>query len=202
RTSSSAASSRLGAHEQRNERLGAALRAPVSVQIGVEARAGRQHIRGVEMLTRPKAPRAAVAQADLHFAAQDEDPLRRAGAVPLAAKADRALAQLVAAAGEQRREARLRRAFAERDALLAPARAAVALREQHDFGEAHFERYFSMALGASAMPWPGRSGMRITPSLHSGSSTNRSGGAQSMNSTRKPLARAPTTWIAISWIRC
>src|SRR5690349_18403833 len=109
------------------------------------------------MLARPEAPRAAVAQADLHFAAQDEDPLRRGGAVPLAAEADRTLAQLIAARGVKRRQARLRRALAERDGFITPARATVAVGEQHALGEAHFERYFSIAFGVSAMPWPGRS---------------------------------------------
>src|SRR3954469_25970600 len=98
----------------------------MAMQLGVEAGAGRQHIGGEEMFARPEAPRAAVAQTDLHFAAQDENPLRRGGAVPLAAEADRTLAQLVAPGGKERRQARLRRAFAERDGFLAPARAAVA----------------------------------------------------------------------------
>src|SRR5262249_61480498 len=86
----------LGLYEQRDQRLGAALRAPVAVQPGVERRAFGQQIRGVEMLARAEAPRRAVAQSDLHLAAQDEDPLRLGRAVPLAAEPDRAVAQLIA----------------------------------------------------------------------------------------------------------
>src|SRR6267142_4864239 len=86
----------LGFYEQRDERLAAALRAPVAVQLRVERRALGQQIRGVEMLARAEAPRRAVAQSDLHLAAQDEYPLRLGRAVPLAAKAGRAEAQLIA----------------------------------------------------------------------------------------------------------
>src|SRR5438105_3330668 len=65
----------LRLHEERDQRLGTALGAPVPVQRGIEGRARRQHIRGIEMLARPEAAQRAVAQADLHLAAEDEHPL-------------------------------------------------------------------------------------------------------------------------------
>src|SRR5919198_730070 len=155
------------------------------------------------MLAGPEAAHCAVAQPDLHLAAQDEHPLRLRRAVPLAAKADWAVAQLITRGRKDRRKKRLRIAFGEFDRFLSESRSPIAIGEQHHLRETtHRVRYFSIALGCSAMPCPGLFGMRMKPSLHSGSSAKRSGGAQSMNSTRKPFAAAPTTWMAISWMRC
>src|SRR6266545_3497053 len=55
---------------------------------------------------------------------------------------------------------------------------------------------------ASAMPCPGRSGIRKWPSLHAGISSNRSGGVQSMNSTRNPFESAPTACSESSCTTC
>src|SRR5436190_6398376 len=161
------------------------------MQVGVESRAVREEVGSIEVLARPE-DAAAVAHADFHLALQDEDPLRRRRAMPLAAEAHRAVAQLIAGGGEHLGEHRLRVALAERDRFLLESRAPIGVAVEHDLGEVH-ARYFSSAFGWSAMPWPGRSGMRIRPSLHSGSASKRSGGAQSMNSTRKPFDSAPTT---------
>src|SRR5258708_39329979 len=60
---------------------------------------------------------------------------------------------------------------------------------------AYVSRYFFSASGASAMPWPGRSGTRNAPPSHFGSPSKRSPGVQSLNSSRKVLgsAAAPVT---------
>src|SRR5450830_140118 len=83
-------------HEQGHQRVRADLPAPVAMHRRVECCAGWQQIGGVEMLTCLEDAGAAVLQADVHFAAENEHPLRRDRAVELAAKADRAVAQLVA----------------------------------------------------------------------------------------------------------
>jgi hypothetical protein len=87
------------------------------------------------VLARPEHARTAVLQADFHFAAEHEQPLRRGGAVELAAKSDRAHAQLQAAGRDQRRQHRLRRAFAQRHLFLAEFRAAVGAGIEDDLGE-------------------------------------------------------------------
>src|SRR6185503_10946593 len=102
-------------------------RAPVPMDLRIERRAGRQRVGGKEMLARLEEARAAVLQPDLHLARQDEHPLRLRRAVPLAAEADRAMAQLVAAGREYAREQRLRRSLREGDRFLAPAGPAVAV---------------------------------------------------------------------------
>src|SRR5690349_781398 len=130
----------------------------MAVQLGVESRAGRKQVGSIEVLAGLE-DATAVAHADLHLALQDEDPLRRRRAVPLAAETHRAVAQLVAGRGEHLGEHRLRVALGERDLLLLEPRASIAIGVKHDLGEVH-ARYFSMAFGLSAMPCPGRSGMR------------------------------------------
>src|SRR5258707_4502058 len=105
------------------------------MQRGVEGRAFREYVRSVEVLARPKHARAAVAQPDLHLAAEDEHPLRFGRAMPLAAKADRAVPQLVAGGGEHLREHRLRIAFGQRDGFLFEFRSSIAVGEQHYSGE-------------------------------------------------------------------
>jgi molybdate transport system substrate-binding protein len=102
---------RSGLHEQREKRVFAALRAPVAVDVRIEARAFGQPICRVEVVPRPEDARFPIPQADFHLAAEDEHPLRLRRAVPLAAEAHRARAQLVAAAGENLRQHRLRIAF-------------------------------------------------------------------------------------------
>src|SRR3954468_3094378 len=167
----------------------------------IERSGVRQRVGGKEVLAGAEGARA-VAHADFHLAPQDEDPLRLRRAVPFAFEPDRAMPQLVAPAGEHARERRLRRSFVERDWLFPKFRFSVFIGKQNHLREVHCVRYFSIAFACSAMPWPGRSGMRISPSLHSGSCSKRSGGAQSMNSTRKPFNKARPTWIEISWMRC
>src|SRR5687767_7136802 len=88
--------------EQRDQRMRAALRAPVPVHLRIEAGAFGQRVGGKEMLARPEQARAAVLQPDFHLAAQDENPLRLRRAVPLAAEAYRAVAQLIAGGREDR----------------------------------------------------------------------------------------------------
>src|SRR5687767_7537229 len=133
--------------EQRHQRIRAALAAPVPVQLRIKRRALREHVGGVEVLPRAEYARRAVLQPDFHLAGEDEYPLRRRRAVELAAEPDRALAQLVAARGQHRRQARLRRAFAERDAFLPPARFSVVARIQHDFREGLHVARSLLALG-------------------------------------------------------
>src|SRR5258706_419290 len=74
-------------------------------------------------------------ETDLHLAAEDEHPLRFGRAMPLAAKADRAVPQLVAGGGEHLREHRLRIAFGQRDRFLFEFRSSIAVGEQHYPGE-------------------------------------------------------------------
>src|SRR5919201_7024913 len=84
------------------------------------------------MLAGPKAPHRAVAQPDLHLAAKDKHPLRLRRAVPLAAKADWAVAQLITSGRKDRREKRLRIPFAEFDRFLSESRSPIAIGEQHN----------------------------------------------------------------------
>src|SRR5206468_2616113 len=101
--------------------------------------------------------------------------------------------------------------------LAAPPRAVTDLRNQRrpedcpifsSSGKVELEfdyallRYFLTAPLARAMPWPGRCAIWKWPSLQGGISSNRSGGVQSMNSTRKPLASAPTTCSESSCTTC
>jgi hypothetical protein len=81
----------------------------VAVPLGIETLAFGQDIGGVEVIAGFEHARAAVLQADLHFACKDEDPLRLGRAVRLAAEADRAETELIAGGGEDRREHGLRR---------------------------------------------------------------------------------------------
>src|SRR6266581_80444 len=85
-----------GSHKQCDERLLAALRAPVAVQFRVEGCAFGQRVGRIEVLSRLEHAAAAIVQADLHLSRQNEYPLRLGRAVPLAPEADRAVAQLVA----------------------------------------------------------------------------------------------------------
>src|SRR6185503_14889678 len=87
------------------------------------------------MLAGPEDPRRAVSQPDLHLALQNEHPLRLRRAMPLAAKTDRAVAQLVAGGGKNLREHRLRSAFPEPHVFLAEFRMAVAVGVEDDLGE-------------------------------------------------------------------
>src|SRR5688500_4749481 len=105
----------------------AALRAAVSVELGIEARPFRQHVRREEVLARREAARVAVLKADLHLAVQNEYPLRLGGAVKVAAEADGTVPQLKAGGGQQRGQPGLRRALAERHALFPPFRLAIAI---------------------------------------------------------------------------
>src|SRR3990167_10568133 len=102
-------------NEGSDQRVGADLPAPVAVHGGIEGGAGRQRVGREEVLAGAKYQRRAVLQADLHLPAQDEHPLRIGAAVELAAKANRAVAQLQAAAGHQRRQHRGGVAFGQRD---------------------------------------------------------------------------------------
>jgi hypothetical protein len=102
------------AHEQRDQRLGADWRLQWPCTAGRRWRR-RQHVGRKEVLARPEGARSCRPAGRSPCAAQDEDPLRRLGAVEVAAKAHRALAQLAAAAGHQRRQPRLRLAFGQRD---------------------------------------------------------------------------------------
>src|SRR5690349_24973416 len=126
----------------------------MAVQLGVESRAGREQVGSIEVLAGLE-DASTVAHADLHLALQDEHPLRRRRAVPLAAEPYRAVAQLVARGGEHLGEHRLRGALGEGDLFLLEFRAPVAIGVEHDLREVH-ARYFSSAFGCSAMPWPGR----------------------------------------------
>ena len=87
------------------------------------------------MLTRFENAGAAVLQADLHLAAQDEHPLRRDGAMKLAAKTDRAVAQLVATRRHQRRQHRVWIALRQGDSGLAEFGAAIGVGEENGLGE-------------------------------------------------------------------
>src|ERR1051325_6077517 len=127
----------LRLHEERDQRLRAALGAPVSMQRRIEARPWREHIGGVEVLARPEAPHRAVAQTDLHLAAEDEHPLRIGRAMPRAAKPDRAVAQLMGRRRKHLVEQRLRIAFAKRDPFLSESGAAITVGEEHDLRESH-----------------------------------------------------------------
>ena len=72
------------------------------VDLGIERGAWGKYVGSVAMVARLEDPQAAVLQPDLHFSGEDENPLRLRRAVELAAKADRALAQLIAGRGEYR----------------------------------------------------------------------------------------------------
>src|SRR3954470_15820425 len=90
------------------------------------------------MLTCDEPPKASVLQSDVHFAFEDEDPLRPRRAVEFAPEADRALTQLVTGGRQHGRQPRLAAAFGERDAFLAEFRAAVMIREEHGLREDGF----------------------------------------------------------------
>src|SRR5258708_28631830 len=124
-----------GPYKQRHQRVLAALRAPVPVQLRIERSAFGQRVGRIEMLPRLEHAAAAVLQADLHLSRQNEYPLRLGRAVPLAPEADRAVAQLVAGGRQDFREHRLRRAFGQLERLLAEPGAAVLVREQNYFAE-------------------------------------------------------------------
>src|SRR4030081_1544901 len=83
-------------HEQRDERVRAALSAPVPVDLGIERDAWGKYVGRVAMVARLEDPQAAVLQPDLHFSGEDENPLRLRRAVKLAAKANGTLPQLIA----------------------------------------------------------------------------------------------------------
>jgi hypothetical protein len=100
-----------------------------------EGSPGGQPVVREEVLACVKDARAAVLQADLHLALQDEDPLRCVGAVEFAAKANGAFAQLQTTAGHQRGQARLRLAFGQRHCVLAKLGAAIGVGEERDLGE-------------------------------------------------------------------
>src|SRR5437879_11908681 len=68
-------------HEKGNERVRAALSAPVAVDCGIEGRARGKHIGRVAVVTRLEDPRAAVLQPDLHLSREDKHPLRPRRAV-------------------------------------------------------------------------------------------------------------------------
>lgn len=123
------------AHKQRLQRLVAHLSAPVTMHCSVKGSAIRQHIRRVKMFTRLENARHTALQTDLHLPCQDKTPLRAAGAMELAAKANRTLAQLHAATGKQWRQHGLRVAFGQGDQFLAKARAAIGVGKQNNFGE-------------------------------------------------------------------
>src|SRR6266851_5613511 len=86
-------------HEQRDERVRAALSAPMPVDLGIERDAWGKYV-GRVMVARLEDPQAAILQPDLHFSGEDENPLRLRRAVKLAAKANGTLAQLIAGRGE------------------------------------------------------------------------------------------------------
>src|SRR3954467_7463511 len=114
------------------------LGAAVPVQLRVEDGAFGQHVGRKKMLTCGEPPQAAVLQRDVHFAFQDEDPLRPRRAVEFAPEADRALTQLVTGGRQHGRQPRLAAAFGERDAFLAEFRTAVMIREEHGLREDGF----------------------------------------------------------------
>jgi len=129
-----------------------ALRAAMPVKPGVEARVLGQHVGREEVLSRGEAARAAVLQTDLHFAAQDEDPLRPGGAVEFGGESDGAFAQLIPGGRQHGREPRLRRALRERHALLAEFCPAVLIRVQDDLGERRFAVHY-LLLFQGHNPW-------------------------------------------------
>ena len=74
--------------------------APVAVHSGVKGSAFGQQVGAEKVLARAKHAGDATLQTNFHLAAQNKYPLRRAGAVKLAAKAHRADSQLIAATGK------------------------------------------------------------------------------------------------------
>ena len=75
----------------------------MSMQIGIEARAFRDEVGREEVLAWLEDARRTVAQANLHLACENEDPLRLGRAMEHASEADRALPQLIARRRKDRR---------------------------------------------------------------------------------------------------
>src|SRR4029079_3205691 len=94
----------------------------------IESRARREGVGGEKMIAGTEHPDRPVLEPDFHFAAEDEDPLRLRRAMPLAAEADRAVAQLVSRRREHIRKHGLRVATGESNGFVAPVACAVALR--------------------------------------------------------------------------
>src|SRR5574343_10101 len=126
---------RSTAHEKGHQRLVAHLATPVTVDLVVKGGTFGQHVGRVEVLTRTKHTRCAVLQADFHLTAQNKHPLRVARAVEGAAKAHRAVAELVAARSHQGREAALGFAFVQGNGLVLEFGAAVGVGVEHHLGE-------------------------------------------------------------------
>src|SRR6185295_5175473 len=184
--------------EERDQRLGAALGAAVTVQLRVEARALGQHVRRKEVLPCGEPAHAAVLQRDLHFAFQDEDPLRPGRAVKFAPEADRALAQLVAGGRQHGRQARFARTLGKRDALLAEFRTAVVVRVEHGLREDGFSVHsllrsgwhstmevnmkFTALVAALALAF----GSALVTGCDRDASKSASGGATSSGATSSP----------------
>jgi len=122
-------------HKQRDQGIGAGLRAPVAVHRRVEGCAVREHVCRIKMLASLEYPRAAVLQPNLHFAPEYEYPLRDRRAVKGAAKADRTMPQLVAARRKYGRHHHLRRPSGQRDFFLAKDGPAVRGGEQYGLAE-------------------------------------------------------------------
>src|SRR5450830_404610 len=99
------------AQEHGHQRVWPHLPAPMPMHRRVEHRAGRQGVGRIEVLAGPEHARDPALQPDLHLALQNEHPLRLARAMEIAAKAHRAVAQLVALGAHEGAELRGRLAL-------------------------------------------------------------------------------------------
>ncbi|MCY1372470.1 hypothetical protein D9M69_596770 [compost metagenome] len=101
------------------------------------------------MVARAEDARTAVLQTDFHLPLKHKQPLRRIGAMELAAEPHRTLAQLQSARGQHRRQAGCGRAFGEVYRFLAESRAAIGVGEQHDLVEGDHERLLKKVPGCT-----------------------------------------------------
>src|SRR4030095_5617843 len=115
---------------------------------------------------------------------------------PLAAESHRAVAQLVAARGEDLRQQRLRVALGQRDRFLAPFRAPVVGGVKHDLGEGHgtsFARAYPVVNQQESKWLSHQSGAQTIPGRTTGPS-----GARTSTRTRigipSPAPRARIPW--------
>ena len=102
---------------------------------GVKRGSFGQHVCRIKMLTRFKDARHAALHPNLHLPTQNETPLRRAGAMELAAKTHRAGAQLITARRKNFRQHGLRRTLRQGHGLFAKPGAAIGVGKQNGFGE-------------------------------------------------------------------
>ena len=103
----------------------------MAVHFVIKCRASRQGIDRIKMFARTEYARISVLQTDLHMPTHNKHPLTMGTAVELAPKPNRAMAELIAAARHQCRQARLRCAFCQWHGLLFEARAPIGVCEEN-----------------------------------------------------------------------